>query len=102
MSKILFVKQVPLNLFYKRRISRILPIFYFYFCSLFIDYFIIGSGEYRNFAYTFLFLRSYFPVNIHVRSEVSAAPLLLSAGYFLVHQRLADLRLNYCIIVLIY
>jgi len=62
MSKILFIKRVPLKEFYKRRVSRILPAFFLFVIIIYVtDYFFIGAGEWKNFFYTVLFLRSYLP-----------------------------------------
>lgn len=62
MSHILFVKRVPLPTFYKRRISRIMPVFFIYvtlICGL--SYLLNLSNEHENYFYLLTFLRSYFP-----------------------------------------
>lgn len=64
MSKILFIKRVNLITFYKRRISRILPVFIIFvtfICS--ISYLFDLSNEHENYLYIVTFLRSYFPVS---------------------------------------
>lgn len=63
MSNILFVKKVPLKTFYKRRISRILPVFFLYVTSISIVSWIFNlSNEHNNYLYNLLFLRAYYPV----------------------------------------
>lgn len=157
MSNILFVKKVPLQVFYKRRISRILPVFLIYcFLVYLIDVVFFKTGEIKNLWYTIVFLRSYFPegtnlweapisidhlwslnieehcyvvlsvvtilgflrrfehlalfflgflsvaihyyyvktpdaapINIQLRTEVAATPLLVSAAYFLICNKVA-------------
>jgi len=62
MSKILFVKRVSLIIFYKRRISRILPVFIIFvtfICGL--SYIFDLSKEHGNYLYILTFLRSYAP-----------------------------------------
>jgi peptidoglycan/LPS O-acetylase OafA/YrhL len=62
MSKILFVKRVPLPTFYKRRISRIFPVFLlFVFVVYAVDFILLNTEEWKNFFYTLFFIRSYFP-----------------------------------------
>ncbi|WP_199608845.1 acyltransferase family protein [Flocculibacter collagenilyticus] len=65
MSNILFVKRVPLNTFYKRRISRILPVFVIFVSSIYLSAFLFDlSNEYDNYFYTLAFLRSYLPTDV--------------------------------------
>ncbi len=157
MANILFVKKVPLSIFYKRRFSRIFPVFFVYVSLIYlISYFIINNPESGNFLYTISFTRSYFPAdndlwstglpinhlwslnieehcylflsifalvkfynqkqilglvliaigclgvyleywyflqketigfNVYIRTEASSAPLILSAGYFLLKDK---------------
>ncbi|RVU29333.1 acyltransferase family protein [Neptunomonas marina] len=62
MSNILFVKKVPLRTFYKRRISRIFPVFLLFVTSLSLCSLIFElSHEHNNYLYNLLFLRSYYP-----------------------------------------
>jgi len=64
MSKILFVKKVPLKIFYKRRISRILPVFFIYLTVISLCSLAFGlSGEHWNYIYNLFFLRAYYPEN---------------------------------------
>jgi peptidoglycan/LPS O-acetylase OafA/YrhL len=60
MSRILFVKRVPLATFYKRRISRIFPVFILFVSTIYgVAYFLGGYDEVANFFYTITFLRTY-------------------------------------------
>ncbi len=62
MSKILFVKRVPLPTFYKRRLSRVFPVFFIYLTTLCTaSYLFELSSEHENYFYSLFFLRSYFP-----------------------------------------
>lgn len=61
MSGILFVKKTPLGIFYKRRLSRILPVFVLFVSLIYICGFIAKSSEAQNYFFTLGFLRSYFP-----------------------------------------
>ena len=64
MSKILFEKNTPLNIFYKRRISRIFPVFFIYLSTISIWSAAFNlSNEHKNFFYNLFFLRTYFPEN---------------------------------------
>jgi peptidoglycan/LPS O-acetylase OafA/YrhL len=63
MANILFVKRVPLSIFYKRRISRILPVFVVFVSLVYGSSLLLGlSEEHDNYLFTILFLRSYLPV----------------------------------------
>lgn len=66
MSKILFEKRVPLDVFYKRRISRILPVFFVFILVTYLYAFYIGSDEASNWFYSLFFLRTYFPLDNHI------------------------------------
>jgi peptidoglycan/LPS O-acetylase OafA/YrhL len=62
MSNILFVKRTPLPLFYKRRISRILPVFLLFVSVSFGVYWAVtGSISWIELASTAAFLRTYIP-----------------------------------------
>lgn len=62
MSNILFVRRVPLNIFYKRRISRIFPVFFIFVSTMYLSsYIFVLSNEHENYLYTLFFLRSYLP-----------------------------------------
>lgn len=63
MSRILFVKRVPLGIFYKRRISRIFPAFLVYVAVIYTAAWFRDLPEWHNILYTLTFLRSYFPAN---------------------------------------
>jgi peptidoglycan/LPS O-acetylase OafA/YrhL len=76
MSRILFVKRVPLKIFYKRRISRILPSFIVYVTAVYgFAYYQGNALGWLDFASTLSFLRSYFP----------EPPDLFNTGYPLAH-----------------
>ena len=63
MAKILFVKRVPLSIFYKRRISRILPVFLIFLSTMSLLSLLLElSREHNNFIYSLFFIRSYYPV----------------------------------------
>ncbi|WP_334049575.1 acyltransferase family protein [Alteromonas gracilis] len=62
MANILFIKRPPLSVFYKRRFSRIFPVFFVFVTSVSLaSYFLNLSEEHGNYLYNLLFLRSYFP-----------------------------------------
>lgn len=62
MSNILFVKKVPLITFYKRRISRILPVFFIFITTVSLCSLIFGlSNEHTDYLYNLFFLRAYYP-----------------------------------------
>ena len=61
MSRILFVKRVPLNVFYKRRISRILPAFLLYITVVYGAAYFLGRTERYNIVWSLTFLRTYIP-----------------------------------------
>jgi peptidoglycan/LPS O-acetylase OafA/YrhL len=63
MSNILFVKKVDLTTFYKRRISRIFPVFFVFLTTVSIISWIYSlSEEHSNYFYNLLFIRAYWPV----------------------------------------
>jgi peptidoglycan/LPS O-acetylase OafA/YrhL len=62
MSNILFAKRVPLTIFYKRRISRILPVFLLIVVLVYgIAWAVTGRARMPEFLYTLAFLRTYLP-----------------------------------------
>lgn len=62
MSEILFVRRVPLATFYKRRVSRILPAFVFFVCTVFgVAAWLRGTGSTVEFLSTLFFMRTYYP-----------------------------------------
>lgn len=62
MANILFVKKTSLVTFYKRRISRVFPVFFVYLSSISIASYIFNlSDEHENYFYSLFFLRTYFP-----------------------------------------
>jgi len=62
MSNILFVRGVPLSTFYKRRASRILPVFFlFVLVSHAIAWWVDWPFSWVEFVSTVLFLRTYIP-----------------------------------------
>ncbi len=63
MSRILFVKRVPLKIFYKRRISRILPAFLLYVAVVYGAAYFLGRTERHNAIWTITFLRTYVPTD---------------------------------------
>lgn len=63
MANILFVKRTPLKTFYKRRASRILPVFVLFVSVVYgVSWAQGSSDETGNYFYTLFFLRSYLPV----------------------------------------
>jgi len=63
MANILFVKKVSLTTFYKRRISRIFPVFFIFLSSIsIISWFFSLSQEHSNYFYNLLFIRAYWPI----------------------------------------
>ena len=63
MSRILFVKRVPLSVFYKRRISRILPAFLLYIAVVYGAAYLLGRAERHNLFWSITFLRTYIPAD---------------------------------------
>lgn len=62
MANILFIKRVDLVTFYKRRISRISPVFFIFLSVICLASYILNlSKEHENYFYLITFLRSYFP-----------------------------------------
>ena len=67
MSRILFINRQPLKLFYKRRLSRILPVFILYTISAFIIASVLDvKFQNSELISTLLFLRTYFPDNLGI------------------------------------
>ncbi|MGH1485671.1 MAG: acyltransferase family protein [Cellvibrionaceae bacterium] len=66
MSHILFVKETPLSIFYKRRFSRILPAFLLFVVVTYVVAWIQEAPEAKNFIYSLFFLRTYFPDDVHI------------------------------------
>ncbi len=63
MSRILFIKRVPLAIFYKRRISRIIPVFLIFVVITYAsDFLLLNTGEWKNVFYTIAFIRTYLPI----------------------------------------
>lgn len=76
MSQILFIKRTPLNVFYKRRISRIFPSFLLYISVVYsFAYFQGNPLGWVDFSYMLFFIRNYYP----------AGPDLFNTGYPLAH-----------------
>ena len=64
MSNILFLKRVPLGTFYKKRISRVFPVFFIYVTVVYLyGYVVLNSPETTNYFHTLFFLRSYIPIS---------------------------------------
>lgn len=66
MCKILFVKRTPLATFYKRRISRILPVFLVFITTVYGIAYYFEEKEAGNYWYSLLFVRTYFPEGEHI------------------------------------
>lgn len=76
MSRILFIKKVPLNVFYRRRFARILPAFLLYVCVIFfIGWAFFNRFDINEFIPTLFFLRSYFP-------DLSMSKTYVPIGHF--------------------
>ncbi len=70
MSNILFVKRSSLGIFYKRRISRIIPTFLLYlFVICFVRYLSVKHLDYNSIVSTVVFMRAYFPVSPDMWSD---------------------------------
>lgn len=63
MSRILFDKRVLLTVFYKRRISRVIPLFLLYVSLVYAIALILDGDETRYFMYTISFVRTYMPAH---------------------------------------
>lgn len=62
MSRILFIKKIPLNIFYRRRFARILPAFWLYISVIFLGWWLFFHEFHLDeFLSTASFLRTYFP-----------------------------------------
>ncbi len=61
MGRILFIKRVPLGTFYKRRISRILPVFVAFVAIVYGAAYVLHHEERHYFMYTLTFTRAYLP-----------------------------------------
>ncbi len=62
MSRILFIQKTPLNIFYRRRLARILPVFWLYISIIFIGGWVFfREFDLYEFLCTAFFLRTYFP-----------------------------------------
>ncbi|OUV23332.1 MAG: hypothetical protein CBC55_01530 [Gammaproteobacteria bacterium TMED95] len=59
MAQILFIKRQPLTLFYKRRVSRILPVFFMFVSVIYLFGYLNGIEESKHYIATLFFLRSY-------------------------------------------
>jgi peptidoglycan/LPS O-acetylase OafA/YrhL len=66
MSKILFIKRTPLSTFYKRRFSRIIPVFFTYVTSIYLLGYYLQEPEAKNYLYSLSFLRTYLPETEHI------------------------------------
>ncbi len=63
MANMLFVKNVNLVTFYKRRISRILPVFVIFLSSTSLASWVFSlSKEHSNYLYNLFFIRAYWPL----------------------------------------
>ena len=64
MSNILFVKRSPLDLFYKRRISRIFPALLVYLFAVYLRDFVLRHHiDWREIISTATFIRTYYPIS---------------------------------------
>lgn len=62
MSRILFVQQMPLTIFYRRRLARIMPVFLLYVTVVFFaGWIVLDEFSSVEFLSTAAFLRTYFP-----------------------------------------
>lgn len=67
MSRILFVRRLDLVTFYKRRLSRILPVFVVFVCVVFGGAWLSGhASTWAEFFYTLTFLRTYLPLELGI------------------------------------
>jgi len=67
MSRILFIKKTPLATFYKRRITRIIPVFLLFTVFVFIAAYIKGiTFSFKEVVATLLFLRTYIPLETDI------------------------------------
>lgn len=71
MSRILFIEKLPLNIFYRRRLARIIPAFWLYLVVVFFGgWLFLSEFDLAEFLSTALFLRTYFPETSIFRSSV--------------------------------
>ena len=67
---------MPLRTFYKRRISRILPVFILYVAVIYGAAYVIHRPEWRNVLYTLAFLRTYLPTTCNLwQANIPISPL---------------------------
>lgn len=75
MSNILFEKRVSLMHFYKRRISRLMPVFLLFVCSIYSFFWLTKYVfSWYEFLPTVLFLRTYLPASPDIRH--SSVPIV--------------------------
>lgn len=66
-SQLLFVQRVPLSTFYRRRVSRILPVFIVYVLVVYAGAYLAGDPyPWSQFVYTMTFLRTYLPQGVSI------------------------------------
>ncbi len=71
MSRILFIEQMPLRTFYRRRAARILPVFVLYTGVVFLGgWWFLGTFDGGELVATLLFLRTYVPSTPIFQSNV--------------------------------
>jgi peptidoglycan/LPS O-acetylase OafA/YrhL len=62
MARLLFVTEVPIALFYKRRASRVFPAMYFFLVAVVVAFFALGrTVDWAELASAAIFLKNYFP-----------------------------------------
>jgi len=67
MAKILFLDRVPLKKFYKRRASRIFPVFIAYVLVVYSFYYVPSFGQnFSELFFTLTFLRTYWPGEVGI------------------------------------
>lgn len=72
MAKLLFVKRTPLRIFYERRISRILPVFFLYLLTIYSVAYLLGKQiDISEMVSTIFFLRTYYPASPNIWSELT-------------------------------
>jgi peptidoglycan/LPS O-acetylase OafA/YrhL len=77
MSNILFIKKIPLTIFYKRRISRIIPVFWLYITVKYLADYLASQSNYADgeLLSTMFFMRTYSPITPDIRHATGIIPI---------------------------
>jgi peptidoglycan/LPS O-acetylase OafA/YrhL len=72
MARLLFVKRTPLKIFYERRFSRIIPVFFLYLFTVYVLAYLKGKAiNLQEMLSTLTFLRTYYPAVPNIWTELT-------------------------------